>query len=1422
MNNNREECEKENEDDVSPWERAYTKLSEKDQAKLQKILNSPAQDSQADASSDRTNVTDSKDLANQLLGSCQNAKKEYMKKKWVLPIGKNKIVLHTLWDDSIQAVQKVKDLGTALTGLNQTASSAWSIAMVLVDIPVKKAEVANSVVQGLGKAIIIMARGVDYERQAEEMRGDKGLIRYSERFESKLLDLYTETLKFFAAVSRYYQRHSISRTWHSVWGSDAISNFDKSTTEIELELNTWVQVKFQDKTDAQLQAIQQFLEDLKNEKQQRDEEDRARVWLSDLPYLAHHKTAKSGRTPDTGEWIFENTDYKNWITSDQKAILCINGIPGAGKTKLISRLVDFYNDALEDDKPHEEMDDEVETSQLAYFYCRQDDTNRQDWRNILCTLAKQLTRSCNRLPTEVMRVFKQRGKLDSPDPNMTSLECEEILKCFIQHNGKVTLILDAFDECAKDTKRILLEVFDRLAQSALPVSVIMSSRDDDSFTGFQNMTKVKISSSDNGEDIIKFVREKISEFRADEKRRGVDSGMSRLSPDLEDQIIVKFEEKSNGMFQWASLHIQYILSLSDMVAMKEALEELPEDLKRAYDGMFKLIDDDKSWKNIALRAFRWLHANGGSCKTSVLVAAASHDLDRTIDAVHKTIQDVSMIKAKCRNLLDIGDDVSRFAHLSVQEYFSEVRSEGNHCPEFAAKICLRTLTYYNPVATQQNPILEDLWQHAHNNWFDHAKSSKDMESLKPFILDFLRAKPDSHGQIRWRNELISLVIPAILSERVRITKISEFLRDPYRWLVPERFSWMKSFWEMETLRNRHNVRYLDYSAVTRDNSLIIVTVFTAVAYSQFYAVQSEGWIEFGDQESVATLFEHIESSISEFKEPAWMDFNREIESPSRESDATDLIQPALYLLIFSMILSWWNDMKESLNAFLRVTQTPSLEEVRTISEIPQGERSLNGVTSKERSQVLDMILTRMISEMRQKVSDGIGEIEEIGEISELRGVELLSMSLVKVSDKNHPVLQELAALMVWAVCLSGYSCPEQPIPPSNVVDYLFESFDFKSRVKYRCLPLNGYDMPRVCFYTKDQRYLDFMLANGDVNFTPTTDNFGIYGTPLIAAIGTVKDGDKSGIELLLNNGANVNCVAEIGSYGTALIAACAQGDDTIVEMLLDGREANLNQKSSLGSYGTALIAATATKAYTTARRLIDNGADPNARVDSGQYYTAIHAAIDLGCTRIIFLLAVNGSNKPSSEDLSQDSLVATERRRDCWDQECQLIVVDGAQDDKWIEQCNRAGKQLSAAVMFKWLGISIQWAEPYLVEACKCLSWYSSYGRTDYRASGKLADILGYGGEDGVVKQQLYTLIKPMGFRSVEVEEVYLFLDELMIFMREAEKCKDMIELPNRMMETIPARFVRIDSLPVELPGYDSDDMGASDADSDWSDAILD
>jgi ankyrin repeat protein len=113
-------------------------------------------------------------------------------------------------------------------------------------------------------------------------------------------------------------------------------------------------------------------------------------------------------------------------------------------------------------------------------------------------------------------------------------------------------------------------------------------------------------------------------------------------------------------------------------------------------------------------------------------------------------------------------------------------------------------------------------------------------------------------------------------------------------------------------------------------------------------------------------------------------------------------------------------------------------------------------------------------------------------------------------------------------------------------------------------------------------------------------------------------GRREMVELLLNNGANVN--SKQREYGSALAAAAAIGNTEIVELLLD-RGADINMK---GKYGSPLDSAAHRRQWEVLKLLLDRGADINAV--GGYYGSTLQAASTTGDTEMVELLLDQGAD----------------------------------------------------------------------------------------------------------------------------------------------------------------------------------------------------
>ncbi|KAJ7114718.1 ankyrin repeat-containing domain protein [Mycena epipterygia] len=116
-------------------------------------------------------------------------------------------------------------------------------------------------------------------------------------------------------------------------------------------------------------------------------------------------------------------------------------------------------------------------------------------------------------------------------------------------------------------------------------------------------------------------------------------------------------------------------------------------------------------------------------------------------------------------------------------------------------------------------------------------------------------------------------------------------------------------------------------------------------------------------------------------------------------------------------------------------------------------------------------------------------------------------------------------------------------------------------------------------------------------------------------------GYVEGVHFLLEEGADVN--AAEGRYGSALQAACAQGDIEIVHLLLEqGADVNAAAAGGYFSFGNALHAASARGHTDVVRLLLEKGANVNAA--GGMYGSTLQAASAEGHTDIVRLLLEKG------------------------------------------------------------------------------------------------------------------------------------------------------------------------------------------------------
>ena len=198
-------------------------------------------------------------------------------------------------------------------------------------------------------------------------------------------------------------------------------------------------------------------------------------WMSEIEYKSHHEDLSNGLLPNSGQWLLDHELFIEWGQSSVSSILWLHGIPGSGKTRLVSRIIDVM---LDERKPGQ--------SPTAFFYCARStaEPERGKPAEILGAILRQL---CSSKPDKPIRgpVAKEyeirRQKADDDCSKVRKLSVEDCTRLILEltQENPATIIIDALDECDEEIRHELLEALDTVISNSTELArVLVSSRDD--------------------------------------------------------------------------------------------------------------------------------------------------------------------------------------------------------------------------------------------------------------------------------------------------------------------------------------------------------------------------------------------------------------------------------------------------------------------------------------------------------------------------------------------------------------------------------------------------------------------------------------------------------------------------------------------------------------------------------------------------------------------------------------------------------------------------------------------------------------------------------------------------------------------------------------------------------------------------------
>lgn len=185
---------------------------------------------------------------------------------------------------------------------------------------------------------------------------------------------------------------------------------------------------------------------------------------------------------------------------------------------------------------------------LAYFYCARNtgEQERGDPEEILRSILRQLSCPAPGSPIleSVQQKYRELRDEGFESKKLTLNETRKLILDITQIYPRITIIIDALNECNTDKLPDLLDSLEEIAeQSPNPVKIMISSRDDEGLARqFSNSVHLHIRETDNADDIKRFVEHQVEEAISKKRLLG-----GEVSAELKEHVIRTLVTGAQGM-----------------------------------------------------------------------------------------------------------------------------------------------------------------------------------------------------------------------------------------------------------------------------------------------------------------------------------------------------------------------------------------------------------------------------------------------------------------------------------------------------------------------------------------------------------------------------------------------------------------------------------------------------------------------------------------------------------------------------------------------------------------------------------------------------------------------------------------------------------------------------------------------------------
>ncbi|KAI0011853.1 hypothetical protein F4779DRAFT_160175 [Xylariaceae sp. FL0662B] len=397
--------------------------------------------------------------------------------------------------------------------------------------------------------------------------------------------------------------------------------------------------------------------------------------------------------PDTCAWFIEEPGIPSWIeSSPESRIIWYNAPPGNGKSVLAAFMINYLRSL---------------SLECHFFLFKYSDHSKRSVAGSFLSLACQLAKISPQFKRRLDGLSPESLELGSSDPLLIWRNVFEHILFEMTLSKPIYWIIDALDEC--NSPETFLECLKSLSGAKLPVRILILSRNTNSISiHIDRLSHVipvqridKTTQTHYKQDIELFVRRELEHMRGSRQFR--------------EQLMQNIMIRSKGNFLWTRLVLEEIMGCHTEQSIREALEDIPDDMTQLYQRMEQSLlgSTRKSNKFLIQTLLGWCICAQRPLDLKELSQALQPEFSGFLD-IRKTIQDV------CGQFIQVDDcGKTDILHHTAREYFTRSSESQFHIDTERTheKLLMKSLV------TLEEPKLR--WRLVQNQ---HA-----LQSSEPFI-----------------------------------------------------------------------------------------------------------------------------------------------------------------------------------------------------------------------------------------------------------------------------------------------------------------------------------------------------------------------------------------------------------------------------------------------------------------------------------------------------------------------------------------------------------------------------------------------------------------------------------------------------------------------------------------------------------------